>query len=245
MAIRPGEKPLVNNTDYVILPNIPGTQKMNAGRANYIGSKVLEPFLESSFPESGGTVSISAVDEIAFPEYTQTGVLNFVKDGSVLANQGAGNGIEGVILSNGSAINFSSDFNVAKESIQAGIKYHIRLVWNGLKFVGSLRRLGGTGAGTPSYADVEITANNTSGDGQDSGAIFSATPVAFRGFQVGGRDQIVGNGVKTKDCYVSSDGGTTAKALSAIVAGDTVYWNGVIAGFDLVDTMNLTIKYDI
>lgn len=43
----------------------------------------------------------------------------------------------------------------------------------------------------------------------------------------------VGDGVKTKDCYFSGDGGTTARAIGAIASGDQLIWNGTIAGFDL------------
>lgn len=43
----------------------------------------------------------------------------------------------------------------------------------------------------------------------------------------------VGNGVKTLSCYFSADGGVTARSFSALSAGDLLYWNGSIAGFQL------------
>lgn len=43
----------------------------------------------------------------------------------------------------------------------------------------------------------------------------------------------VGDGVKTSDCYFSSDGGSTAKTLAQHRRGDSLYWNGAVAGFEL------------
>ncbi len=50
---------------------------------------------------------------------------------------------------------------------------------------------------------------------------------------VGGIMVEVGDGVKTKDCYFSDDGGTTARAIEDIAAGDELFWNGSIAGYEL------------
>jgi hypothetical protein len=43
-----------------------------------------------------------------------------------------------------------------------------------------------------------------------------------------------GDGTKVAvPCYFSGDGGTTARAMKSIVAGDFCYWNGSVAGFQL------------
>jgi len=53
----------------------------------------------------------------------------------------------------------------------------------------------------------------------------------------------VGNGVKTKAAYFSSDSGTTAKALNAIASGDKLYWNGSIAGYQLDANDTIDFNY--
>jgi len=62
---------------------------------------------------------------------------------------------------------------------------------------------------------------------------------------VNGAQQVLGDGVKTKDCYFSADGGVTAKAIASIVATDVLYWNGSIAGFQLATTDTLSYNYDV
>jgi len=85
----------------------------------------------------------------------------------------------------------------------------------------------------------------TSGDGSlVLGAAISNLPGAdsYVRVHVNGEAIELGNGVKTQPCYFSVDGGITARAISDIAAGDDLYWNGVIAGYDL-DTLDL-IEYD-
>lgn len=55
----------------------------------------------------------------------------------------------------------------------------------------------------------------------------------------------VGDGVKTKDCYFSADGGTTAKSLSEVEAGDQLIWNAVLSGTTLGGTEALICVYPI
>jgi hypothetical protein len=50
----------------------------------------------------------------------------------------------------------------------------------------------------------------------------------------------------TADCYFSADGGVTARTLGSagtIAAGDHLYWNGSIAGFQLAATDVVTFDY--
>ncbi len=51
--------------------------------------------------------------------------------------------------------------------------------------------------------------------------------------KVNGWSYVLGDGVKTADCYFSGDGGTTARLISDIVAGDELIWNGETALFSL------------
>jgi hypothetical protein len=61
---------------------------------------------------------------------------------------------------------------------------------------------------------------------------------------VNGARQHLGDGVKTRDCYFSGDGGTTARAIAAISAADTLYWVGSVAGFQLATSDKLDFEYE-
>lgn len=53
-----------------------------------------------------------------------------------------------------------------------------------------------------------------------------------------------GDGVRTAPVYFSNDGGLTARAIIDIEAGDELYWNGTIAGFDLTSDDLIDIVYE-
>jgi hypothetical protein len=56
---------------------------------------------------------------------------------------------------------------------------------------------------------------------------------------------LVGDGTKVAvDCYFSGDGGVTARALSAVVIGDTLRWNGSVAGFQLAASDRISLMQD-
>ena len=63
--------------------------------------------------------------------------------------------------------------------------------------------------------------------------------------EINGRNQVVGDGVKTADCYFSGDGGTTARAIIDIIAGDTLHWNGSIVGLELDALDRVDFHYDV
>lgn len=63
----------------------------------------------------------------------------------------------------------------------------------------------------------------------------------YMGIRVNGVGYQVGDGSKLLDAYFSGDGGVTARAFSAVVAGDTIRWNGSIAGFQLAVTDRIDI----
>jgi hypothetical protein len=52
-----------------------------------------------------------------------------------------------------------------------------------------------------------------------------------------------GDGVKTAEVYFSNDGGITAKMIANIEAGDELYWNATIAGFELTTEDGIDIEY--
>lgn len=62
---------------------------------------------------------------------------------------------------------------------------------------------------------------------------------------VRGDAQLLGNGVKTDDCYFSSDNGVTAKLIKDISAGDILYWVGSKAGFQLDNEDRIDYDYNV
>ena len=89
----------------------------------------------------------------------------------------------------------------------------------------------------------------TAGNDVDSTITIAATPVGDRYIQVfvNGLKVEVGDALKTKDCFFSVTASTpfTARALSAIVAGDKLIWNGVVAGYDLETDDAIDLDYNI
>lgn len=96
--------------------------------------------------------------------------------------------------------------------------------------------------------DKEITASVTTSDGDQAFAgSISNTPAddCYVGVMINGAMQVLGDGVKTKDCYFSNDGGTTARSISAIASGDTLHWNGTVAGYELAATDTIDLLYEV
>jgi len=97
-------------------------------------------------------------------------------------------------------------------------------------------------------SDKAVAPANTSGDDADTGIDITTTPVGDRYIQVfvNGLKVEIGDGVTTKDCYFSSNGGAGGvRALSAIVAGDDLMWNGDIADYDLETDDKVDLDYEI
>jgi phage-related tail fiber protein len=61
---------------------------------------------------------------------------------------------------------------------------------------------------------------------------------------VNGLECVLGDGVKTGECFFSSDLGVTAKTLANIVYGDKLYWVGSVAGYQLATTDKISIIYN-
>jgi hypothetical protein len=91
-------------------------------------------------------------------------------------------------------------------------------------------------ASSPTTLDKARNPSATSGNGSTTGLAISATPShdSYVNVSINGVSCIVGDGIKTKDCYFSGDGGTTARNIADIVSGDVLYWNGIISDFDLI-----------
>lgn len=107
----------------------------------------------------------------------------------------------------------------------------------------------------PTTADKSLQSAATTGNYQTTGITISATPALGGHVQVnvngigvpvgdGHRDDL-GDFTNNVGAYFSGDGGATARAQSAIVAGDTLYWNGTHIGYDLTTAYKIDLIYDI
>ena len=86
----------------------------------------------------------------------------------------------------------------------------------------------------------------TSGNYSSTGLTLTYTP--FQDSTV----QVFLNGIaldesynnRNGDVYFSRDGGSTAVPSSDLDAGDTLYWNGTLAGYELAATDQFEVVYD-
>ena len=98
----------------------------------------------------------------------------------------------------------------------------------------------------PTTGNKSMTASNTAADFDlATPTNIAATPAlgSYVGATVNGIEVEIGDGVKTKDAYFSVDGGTTARAFGAIVAGDSLFWVGSVAGFQLESSDRISLNY--
>jgi len=106
----------------------------------------------------------------------------------------------------------------------------------------------GAAAAFPTIPNKAMTASVTAADFAEACATTIAATPASDGYVqvfVNGLHTEVGNGVKTKDCYFSGDGGTTARSISAITAGDKLYWVGTVVGYELDATDRIDFDYTV
>lgn len=94
--------------------------------------------------------------------------------------------------------------------------------------------------------DAELFAEGTNGNGSSTGITIEYTPFADSNVEVkiNGIGVNLGNGVLTKDCYFSNDGGITPKLIKNIEAGDILYWNGANAGYELDPLDDIDFEYE-
>lgn len=97
---------------------------------------------------------------------------------------------------------------------------------------------------TPTKDDKELTPNTTIGNFQSTGITISNIPYGYIIVDINGQSVSVGDGVRSKDCYFSNDGGANAVSIDNITSGDTLYWNGTIAGLDLDGTDKVSLFYN-
>ena len=101
-----------------------------------------------------------------------------------------------------------------------------------------------TEVGVNTGSDKNLTSNTTSGNYAATGIQISYTPFADSdvSIRINGIEVNLG-GNKLSECYFSGDGGVTARAIADITAGDELYWNGLIAGFDLDGLDDIDLSY--
>lgn len=107
---------------------------------------------------------------------------------------------------------------------------------------------------TGARANKGVTAADTVSDGDLACPVAVAvTPAAsstnggYIGVRVNGvHVPLVGDGTTVGVwCYFSDDGGVTAKLMRDVVAGDLLYWNGSIAGYELEISDAIDFDYDV
>jgi hypothetical protein len=100
--------------------------------------------------------------------------------------------------------------------------------------------------GVPVY-QRDLTPTTTSGNYSSTGITIEFTPFSDSAVDVlvNGLGLSEANGNRDSAAvYFSNDGGATARTIANIEAGDTLYWNGVIAGFDLSADDMVDIVYE-
>lgn len=104
---------------------------------------------------------------------------------------------------------------------------------------------GSSESGVLTSADLNNSPSITSSDGDSTGITITYTPFSDSSvtIKVNGMEINLSNGNKNEDAYFSADGGTTSRLIADITAGDTLYWNGTNAGYQLEGTDDLDISY--
>ena len=102
-----------------------------------------------------------------------------------------------------------------------------------------------TEVGVAFSGDKNKTSVITNGNYSATGITITYTPFADSdvSVRINGIEVNVGDGTKTEDCYFSGDGGTTARLMANITAGDELYWNGENAEFELDGADDVDISY--
>jgi len=86
----------------------------------------------------------------------------------------------------------------------------------------------------------------TNGNGSSTGITLDFTPFSDSTVQVfiNGIALTESYGNKNGEVYFSNDGGSTSKSIADIVAGDTLYWNANISGYEIGESDTIDIVYE-
>jgi hypothetical protein len=82
---------------------------------------------------------------------------------------------------------------------------------------------------------------------QPTGILIGNTPASDSGVRVyvNGVQVTLSDGDRSKECYFSSDGGATGKVVENIVIGDALYFNSLVALYQLSLTDLVSLDYDV
>ena len=105
---------------------------------------------------------------------------------------------------------------------------------------------GVTETGIKTYVDLNQSSAETTADGDPTGITITYTPYADSvvTVKINGIEVNLGDADLLEDCYFSVDGGTSARAMADITAGDSLYWNGSKAGYQLDASDDIDISYE-
>jgi len=105
--------------------------------------------------------------------------------------------------------------------------------------------LGGSSSGGGiRYGLDALTALTTTSDYMmATSTVLPSTPVGWAMVLVNGAQEPVGDGVRTASCYFSHDGGITAKTHGTLALGDSLFWVGSVAGYQLKAGWRISIVY--
>ncbi len=103
-----------------------------------------------------------------------------------------------------------------------------------------------TETGIKTYVDLNQSSAETTADGDPTGITITYTPYADSvvTVKINGIEVNLGDADLLEDCYFSVDGGTSARAMADITAGDSLYWNGSKAGYQLDASDDIDISYE-
>ena len=95
------------------------------------------------------------------------------------------------------------------------------------------------------YSQSFNVSSTSVGNNFETGVLIDYTPFADSviELQINGMTEYGSYGNKLGSFYFSKDGGVTAKSMSNLEAGDKLYWNGTIRGFQLGFGDIITISY--
>lgn len=100
--------------------------------------------------------------------------------------------------------------------------------------------------GILTYTDKSINPQTTDKDQAPTGAFISYSPYqdSYVTVEINGISVEVGNGTKDTAAYFSGDMGVSATTIEEIRAGDQLYWNGSIAGYELEEGDQINLIYE-
>lgn len=174
--------------------------------------------ISTDLAASGGLKIVSTELAVEPADFAGTGLEDDGSDNLRIAAAAAGNGLAGGA---GSALSVQADGDSVSVSA-SGVK-----------------------AGVQSASTMNQTPTATSGSGTSTGVTLGATPAGDCEVipTVNGVHYYITSAAKTGAFYLSSDGGTTAKARTAYASGDILY-QGDDLGFNITTAMRISVLFD-